>query len=150
LGITVTAALASPLAGCGLLDRGPDGPTEPDPLTPLLTEALDLASRHEAAVTAYPELADRLTPVAQAHRAHAAELSKIIGAGSSSPSVPSTPLPSDSAVTGDQKSTLAALRDAEQKAQKAAAEACRVAPEARAALVGSIAAARATHLEVTR
>ncbi|MGW0433907.1 hypothetical protein ACWDV4_15380 [Micromonospora sp. NPDC003197] len=135
------AAAAAPLAACGLFD---DDEPEPDALAPLLAESLDLAARYEAAVAADPTLADRLTPIAQAHRAHAEELARVTrvtlpsGAPTVSPTLP----------TGDRKSLLAALRTAEQQGQEAAAAACRTAPAQRAALVGSIAAARATHLEL--
>lgn len=139
---TGTAPLA---AGCGLFDGGPDRSPAQDALAPLLAGALDLAGRHEAAAAAFPELADRLSPLAQAHRAHAAELARVTGAtlpsGSPSPAGP----PGDSAAAA-----LAALRTAEQQGRDAAAAACIAAPRARATLVGTVAAARATHLEVLR
>jgi hypothetical protein len=140
-----------PIAGCGLFGDEEDKaqPSAPDPLAPLLAEALSLADRHEAAIAAFPALAGRLSPVAEAHREHAAALAKMIKApepGASPPAPSTAPATPES----DQKSALAALRSAEQKGQKAAAEACRSAPAERAALLGSIAAARATHLEVVR
>ncbi|GAB3972305.1 hypothetical protein [Plantactinospora veratri] len=46
--------------------------------------------------------------------------------------------------------TLRQLREAEQQGRDAAAKACLEAPANRAALVGSVTAARATHLEVLR
>jgi hypothetical protein len=145
LGAVLGAASAYPLAGCGLFDDEPAPVASADPLAPLLAEALDLAGRHEAAVAAHPELAGRLAPVARAHRLHAAELARITGAPApASPSAPASP------PAGDVKAALAALRAAEQQGQQAAAQACRTAPAERAALLGSIAAARATHLEVTR
>jgi hypothetical protein len=96
-------------------------------------------------------LADRLRPVAEAHRAHAAELARVIG----------TPLPSATATppaaTGDPgaatataTATLGQLRQAEQQGREAAAKACGAAPANRSALVGSITAARASHVEVLR
>ncbi|GAA4702401.1 hypothetical protein [Phytohabitans rumicis] len=145
--VAVGAAAAYPLAGCDLFeDDAKQTPAPPDALAPLLAEALDLATQHEAAVAAFPELAARLTPVAAAHRAHAAELARItkVAAPASPTASPSAP------AAADVKATLATLRAAEQKGQKAAAAACRTAPADRAALLGSIAAARTTHLEVTR
>ncbi|MEJ3744045.1 hypothetical protein WEI85_12210 [Actinomycetes bacterium KLBMP 9797] len=144
------AVAAAPLAGCELLDGGDPAPVvSPDPLAPLLAEALDLAGRHEAAIAAYSALAARLTPVAEAHREHAAELARITGtplSGASPPAATGSPAPP----AGDAKATLAALRAAEQTGQKNATAACLAAPADRAALLGSIAAARATHLEVVR
>ncbi|MDW5323959.1 hypothetical protein [Plantactinospora sp. KLBMP9567] len=136
-----------PLTGCGLFGGEPDPPPPPDPLAPLITGALDLAARYEAAVTAFPELADRLRPVAEAHRAHAAELSRVTG--TALPSATAT-APAPGTGAGAVSETLGQLREAEQQGRDAAAKACTAAPAARAALVGSIAAARATHLEVLR
>ncbi|MEV1289987.1 hypothetical protein [Micromonospora sp. NPDC049679] len=138
---------AAALTGCGLFDRGEKPPPAPDPLAPLLASAWELAARHDAAAAAHPDLSARLTPLAEAHRAHAAELARITG------TTPPTTTPSGgtrSAEPGDAKTTLAGLRSAEREGQAAAAEACRTAPGARAALLGSIAAARATHVEVLK
>jgi hypothetical protein len=148
----LTAVVVTPLAGCDLFDKKP-APKTPDPLAPLISDALGLADRYDAAAAGYPDLAARLTPVAQAHRAHAAELARVTGTA-----LPSAPAPSGSATggspgqspTGDANSALAALRAAEQQGREAVAKACIDAPKSRAALLGSIAAARATHLEVLR
>ncbi|WP_428983093.1 hypothetical protein [Phytohabitans maris] len=152
LAAAVGAAVLGPISGCGLFgdeeEKAP--PPAPDPLAPLLTEALSLAGQHEAAITAFPVLADRLTPVAQAHREHATALTKVIKAPAPSASASPDPSASPTPPGGDAKSTLAALRSAEVKGQKSAAQACQAAPADRAALLGSIAAARATHLEVVR
>lgn len=136
------------MAGCDLLDRGPDNPPATDPLAPLAAAAQELAVRYEAAIAAYPPLVERLDPVARAHRAHAAELARVAGV-----SLPSASVGGGSpsgAPAGDAKATLAGLRAAEQEGRTAAAQACLSAPADRAALLGSIAAARATHLEVLR
>lgn len=133
----------SALAGCGFLDDDPEPAPRPDALQPVLDEALKLAAAHDRAVLAEPGLEKRLTPLAADHRAHAAELAKVIGATLPSPAASSAP-PSDAA------KSVAALRKAEQAAQKTAAAACRAAPANRAALVGSIAAARAAHAEALR
>jgi len=135
-GVTTAAALA----GCGLLgdDDEPDQPAAPDPLRPLLDEALALALAYDRAALARPDLAARLTPLAADHRAHVTELTRVIGSAPPSAAAPS-------AVPG-----VAELRAAEQAAQKTAAAACGTAPPERAGLAGSIAACRATHVEALR
>ena len=136
--LSMTAA-----AGCGLFDDDDTKPKAPDPLQPVLDEALTLAAAYDRAALAQPTLSARLTPLAADHRAHAAELAKLIG----------EPLPSGAASpapASDAAATVAALRKSEQAAQKTAASACRQTSAARAALVGSIAACRATHAEALR
>ncbi|MEO3743061.1 hypothetical protein [Plantactinospora sp. B5E13] len=136
------------LTGCGLFEGEPEPPPAPDPLEPMMAGALDLAARYEAAIAAFPELADRLRPVAEAHRAHATELARVIGATPP----PATAAPSPASIGGgtSDADVLRELRKAEQEGRDAAKKACTEAPADRAALVGSIAAARATHLEVVR
>ncbi|WKU04707.1 hypothetical protein [Micromonospora sp. HUAS LYJ1] len=136
---------AVPLTGCGLLDRDDPAPP-PDPLEPLAAEARSLADRHRAAIAADAGLAGRLTPIAEAHAAHADELRRVIGRPE--PSAAASPGPS--AAGGDRAAVLAALRSAEQSGRDNAAKACADAPADRAALLGAIAAARATHLEALR
>lgn len=145
LGIAAGAGLAATaLSGCGLFDDEPDPAPAPDPLQPLLDEALTLAAAYDRAVVTEPGLSARLTPLAADHRAHADELARLIG--KPLPSGPAAPASSGPAAA----ETVAALRRAEQAAQKNAAAACRTAPAGRAALVGSIAACRATHAEALR
>jgi hypothetical protein len=133
------------VTGCDF-PGGSKKPAAPDPLAPLIAEAVELATRHEAAVAAAPELAGLLGPIAQAHRAHAAELGRVAGAP-----VPSTaPSVAPAVPAGDRRATLAAIRAAQQQGRDTATKACLAAPEKRAALLGSIAAARATHLEVLK
>lgn len=140
------AGTSASLTGCDLLDGQPEPDPTPDPLAPLITGALDLADRYASAITAGPGLADRLTPIAQAHREHAAELARVTGA-----TLPSgSPGPTASPATGTPAQLLATLRTAEQQGRDAAVQACAVAPAERAALLGSIAAARATHLEALK
>lgn len=142
IGAAATAWGASALAGCGILDGDPGPPPPPDALQPVLDEALRLAAGYDRAVAAEPGLAERLTPLADDHRAHAAELARVIGA--------TLPSAAPSANAGDAERSLKALRKAEQAAHKTAAAACRAAPTVRAGLVGSIAAARAAHAEALR
>ncbi|WP_433233478.1 hypothetical protein ACQP2H_07485 [Micromonospora sp. CA-248260] len=143
--LLAVGAATVPLTGCALFDR--DEPSPPsDPLEPLADEARALAARHRAAIAADPGLADRLTPIADAHTAHADELRRLIGRPG--PSGPATPAPS--AGEGTRSALLAGLRTAEQSGRDNAAKACAAAPGDRAALLGSIAAARATHLEALK
>jgi hypothetical protein len=147
LGATAAASLgATTLAGCGIFGNGPDQPSSPDPLQHVLDEAVALAAAYDRAAANQPGLAKRLTPLAADHRAHITELTRAIG---TPPPSASAPGPSAAAV-GDAVATLKSLRAAEQAAQKTANTACRQAPAARAALVGSIAACRATHAEALR
>jgi hypothetical protein len=127
------AASATALTGC---DAEPSPPPPPDPLQPLLDEALALAAAYDRAIATDPGQSARLSPLAADHRAHAAELTKLISTGSSAAA---------SAVAADTD-----LRAAEQTAQRNAVAACKVAPGDRVALVGSIAACRATHVEALR
>ncbi|MFI5833308.1 hypothetical protein ACIA5A_06480 [Micromonospora sp. NPDC051300] len=134
---------AVPLTGCDLLDRH-DEPSPPDALEPLVAEALALEAQHRAAAAATPALAGRLTPIADAHRAHADELRRVIGR----PAPSGTPSASPSGPPAtDPDAAIAGLRKAEQQGRTNAAKACAGAPPERAALLGSIAAARATHVE---
>jgi hypothetical protein len=143
LGGTAGATLSmTTLAGCGLFDNGPAPDKAADPLQPVLAEALALAAAYDRAVVAQPGLGNRLTPLAADHRAHATELAKVIGE--------KLPPAASAAPASDAAGTVAGLRKAEQAAQKTAAVACRQAAAARAALVGSIAACRATHAEALR
>lgn len=136
----------APLTGCDPFDRD-DEPPPPDALEPLAAEALALEARHRAAAATAPTLAARLTPIADAHRAHADELRRVIGRPA--PSGPSTgPTgPASGAPADAPDAVLAELRRAEQQGHANAAKAGATAPADRAALLGSIAAARATHVE---
>jgi hypothetical protein len=148
LGIAaVLVPVTAPMAACDPFDRDTE-PPPPDPLAPLIADALALAAQHEAAVAAHPDLAGRLNPIAAAHRAHATELARVLAVPtgpSGSPTIATSP-PAD----GESRSVLAALRTAEQQGRDRAAQACAQAPATRAALVGSIAAARASHAEALR
>jgi hypothetical protein len=145
LGVTVAGLGAAGLAGCGLFDDGPAPRPAADPLQPLLRETVALVAAYERAAVAQPGLAARLAPLAGDHRAHAAELAKVIGTA-----VPSGVAASAQPAGAAAAAVLAGLRAAEQAAQRNAVAACRQAPAARAALLGSIAACRASHAEALR
>ncbi|MGI5522815.1 hypothetical protein ACQEUX_18055 [Micromonospora sp. CA-259024] len=136
----------APLTGCDLFDRDDQPEPPPDPLRSMVDESLALAAAYRTSATAHPELADRLDPIAEAHTAHATELARVIG----------IPLPSATAATpttasaADPAGALAALRRLEKTAQQSAVTACAAAPAERAPLLGSIAAARATHQEALK
>jgi len=137
---------ATTLAGCGIFDDKPAPAADPpDPLQPLLDEALALATAYDRAAAARPALGARLAPLAADHRTHAADLAKLIGATASASAAPSGP-----AVESAAADPVAALRTAELAAQRTAVAACLAAPADRAGMVGSIAACRATHAEALR
>jgi hypothetical protein len=141
LAVTAGAALAA-TGGCGLFDREPEPAPAPDPLQPVLDEAVALAAAYERTAVAQPGLAARLTPLAQDHRAHAAELTRVIGREqpSAAPSASAPPVADG----------LADLRTAVQAAARTATAAAGAAQPDRVMLVGSIAACRATHAEALR
>ena len=148
-GTALAAAGATALGGCGLLDEDPQPAPPPDPAQPVLDGAWELAAVYDRAITAQPALSGRLTPIAEAHRSHAAELARVIG-GAAATTTTAAPTPSQTGPAGDPAATVRELRTAEQKAQRVAATACRSAAADRAALIGSIAAARAAHAEALR
>ncbi|MGC4770523.1 hypothetical protein ACLQ25_16310 [Micromonospora sp. DT44] len=136
----------APLTGCDLFDRDDEPTPPPDPLRSMVDESLSLATAYRASAAAHPDLADRLNPIAETHTAHATELARVVGI-----TLPSAPAvdPSATAAT-EPAAALADLRAREKAAQQSATAACAAAPAARAALLGSIAAARATHQEALK
>ncbi len=139
----VATVAATALTGCSLFDVEPEPTEEPDPLQPLLDEALALAAAYDRLVVTQPDLAERLTPLADDHRAHATELARVIGTALPS----AAPGTSASPAAGP---TVRDLRAAEQKAQRTATLSARTVPAGRAGLVGSVAACRASHAEALR
>jgi outer membrane murein-binding lipoprotein Lpp len=143
LGAVAGTAIVASTTGCSAFDD-PD-PDKPDALQPLLDEALTLAATFDRAAVAVPALAARLTPLAADHRAHAAELTRVIGKPAPTPGASSA-----APGTAEPVALLKQLRAAVKAAQRTAATAGRQAPAERAALVGSIAACRAAHAEALR
>lgn len=172
-GAMFAAATPAALTGCGLFDRTPEPEPAPDPLAGLLAATVELADEYAAAAASVADLDALLTPIATTHRAHAAELARVTGTELATPTSPADPTAtaqgpaaSGSATVGpgsatvgpggtgtpapDRATVVAALRTAEESARDAAVAACLAATADRAALLGTIAAARACHLEVLR
>jgi hypothetical protein len=134
------------LAGCDGGRNDPEPAPPPDPLLPFLTATVALAARYDAAIEADPALSARLTPLRDDHRAHVQALAREIGTTQPSGS-PGVSAPSSASAT---PSGLPGLLAAERDAQKDAEKACLEGPGYRAALLGSIAACRASHQEALR
>jgi hypothetical protein len=159
-GLAVAALSACDLVTAGSAGTAPSAQQAPDPLRPLLDATLALEDRYSRTIAAIPALAARLAPLAADHREHAVALAKEIGQpAAASPSAtvsatvsasPSATASTSVAVPGDPAAAVAALATAEKAAQENAAVACLAAPWYRAALLGSIAACRASHLEALR
>lgn len=131
-----------PLAGC---DTSKPVRTRriTDPLNSFYHDTAALLAQYEAIMTAQPVLAARLAPLRDAHREHLRALAREIGPGLDDPS----PAVSASGALPVDTSSVSALRAAEKEASAAARAACLAGPSYRAALLGSIAAARASHAE---
>jgi hypothetical protein len=137
---------AAGLGGCTWLGGGkPAATTTPHPLESVLTATLALIDRYLAMIAAQATLADRLHPLLADHEADADALRRAMGRPS--PSATASVQPSASAAA-DPVAALSDLRGAEQAAQADAVAACLAAPAGYAGLLGSIAACRATHVEV--
>jgi hypothetical protein len=146
-------AVAGPVTGCTWWRPDPQPPPPPDPLEPLLAGTRALAGRYDRTLAAHPELAGRLRPLHQAHLAHEGALLATIGRPElASPSPPpatgtwSPPLAGRGIAT-DPVDAIGELREAERNGRREAAQACLAGPPERAALLGSITAARASHAE---
>jgi hypothetical protein len=136
------------LAGC---DSSTPAPVRriADPLNPLYRDTAALLAKYDATITALPELTARLTPLRDAHREHLRALAREIGPNLDSPAPAASASSSvTTAAPTDAAAALAALRNAEKAGTAAARAACLAGPSYRAALLGSIAAARASHEQV--
>ena len=141
LGLAGVAA-GGALAGCDVLRGGE--PPESHEFDALLAGTVALAARYEATLAAHADLAPTITPVRDAHRAHGAALAQAMGQPAPGPGVGAEQPPADRA------GALAALATAEKAARDQAVAACMSAGPRGAALIGTIAAARASHLEVLK
>jgi hypothetical protein len=130
-------------AGCDVFGGTPTPPpiTVPAELEALLQQTSALADAYDVAISRAPSLGATLTRLRDAHREHVSVLAEALGAA-----MPSPAPPTDS--PADPVAIVAALVQAETEGRDAARAACLVSPPRIAPLVGSIAAARACHLEV--
>ncbi|GIJ45867.1 hypothetical protein Val02_27530 [Virgisporangium aliadipatigenens] len=132
------------LSGCAMPGfprlAGPAVMADADLLRGVLAESARLAARYEAAIGALPAEAERLTVVRDAHRAHADALLRALDTATAPAD------PSASAAPGGTV-TLKTLAEDERAASGRAATACLGVLSHHAPLVGTIAAARATHAE---
>ncbi|WP_239675579.1 hypothetical protein [Natronosporangium hydrolyticum] len=149
------------VTGCSWWDE-PE-PPPPDPLEPFLAQTRSLAARYDDAIAVHPELAELLSPIQQAHREHEGALLTLIGRpelatpppgatpehpGAAESASPGSESPAADPAPADPDTTRELLRDAEVDGQAEAVAACLTGTPERAALLGSIAAARATHAAV--
>jgi hypothetical protein len=136
------AGLLSPaLAACGLFDHGGTDSAPTPALDGLLAHTVALGHQYDTTITAIPDLAELLTPLRDAHRAHADAIAAAIGRSVPSPSAVG-PVPPDG------QAARSALAAAERAAQAESLAACLSATDRLAPLLGSITAARAAHQEV--
>jgi hypothetical protein len=135
------AVAASTLAGCDLLGGGSE-PAPPHPLTGFVSSTIALAALYDVTVAAHPDLTAILTPVRAAHRQHIDALITAIGTTLTTPTPPAAKVPAPP------QQAIATLAAAERKGRDDAVAACLANVARLAPLLGSIAAARASHLEV--
>ena len=137
------AAVTGSLAGCDLFAANPvpTGDRQPPAILTLLSGTAGLADLYDAAILAVPALSAVVTVIRDDHRAHVKALAQTLGAPTPGPGAAAS-------VPPDRDRAIAALRTAEKAARDDAVTECLAAPVRFAPLLGSIAAARATHLEV--
>lgn len=140
LGLAGVGAFGA-LAGCEVLGGG-ELPPPPDELAGFITATVALGDRYDAVIKALPDLADRLEPIRDAHRAHVTALADAIGGPVRTPATGRQPAP------GSSTDVLDALAEAERTARDEAIDACMAGSARLAPLLGVIAAARASHAEV--
>jgi hypothetical protein len=131
-------------AGCDLFGGGDSDDIVVAPEhAELLAGTVALGDAYDDAISRVPSLTAQLTGPRDAHRAHAEALARALA----------TSVPSSNSTAGggaDPAATLTALAEMENRGLEAAREVCLSAPDRLASLVGTIAAARACHLEVLR
>ena len=133
------------VAACDSPQQAGQRQQTPDPLNPFYHDTAALLGRYEATVAAQPDLATRLGPIRDTHRAHLQALAREIGPGLDAPT---TGAPTVTPAGTGEPASLPTLLAAERDAVAAARTACLKAPSYRAAVLGSIAAARASHVAV--
>jgi hypothetical protein len=139
-----TGVVGVALVGCESNDDGASAIPAADAaaLRQVAGEALDLANRYDAAISQSADQAAKLTPIRDAHREHAAAIGRSLDA----PVAPAAG-PSSSGSPGS-GGALKALATAEKAAAERAATACVAVASYYAPLLGTVAAARASHAEV--
>jgi hypothetical protein len=133
------------LAGCDLFAKpSSETPEQTQQLDAFLAATVALGDRYDAAIAALPVLGPTLTPVRDAHRAHASALGSALGrkAPKATAEPPVLPL--------DRTAALGVLSGEEKTARDDAVSACLSASVRLTPLLASIAAARASHLEVLK
>jgi hypothetical protein len=145
VGTALGAATALGLDGGAADGTQPEWVSGPDPLSAFRKSTLRLAGQYEATISAQPTLADRLGPLYDDHRAHAAALTRELALPADRSPAALEGTSTDG--SGQPTEALAALLAAEKAAAQEAADACLTAPDWRAPLLGSIAACRASHVE---
>jgi hypothetical protein len=146
LAALVGGGAGTALAGCWGTPRPTPSPT-PHPLADTLAGTVALADRYQITIEAFPDLAEQLQPLLTEHRAHLDALRRAMGVPNPSGS-PSASASSSVTPAPDQAAARTALRTAEQTGQSDATAACLASAAEYASLLGSIAACRATHVEV--
>jgi hypothetical protein len=174
IGAVGMVGVSAVLTGCtwtGTTASTPQPP--PDPLEPLRRSTHELVSHYRRVLDAHPRLAGMLAPLHTSHTAHLAALREVIdgpspgaNAPGGSPVPPATPPagrsappgpawapgvsspPAEIDVAAEPDAAVDDLRAAERRAFEEAVQACLDAAPERTAILGSICAARATHLEV--
>jgi hypothetical protein len=143
LSLAVAGLTGVGLAGCDLLSPPAPGEVPAHALDGFLADTVALRDRYAASITAMPELASRLTSVHDAHQAHVEALAAALGRQA-------PPSAGDADAPAGRAATIAALVAAEKAGRDAAVAACVAASGRLAPLLGSIAAARASHVEVVK
>jgi hypothetical protein len=143
---TIGLGSLATLAGCDVFGAGEQAPDpEPATLQDLLSATATLGDRYSAALATTDSLPTTVGQIRDAHRAHARALAQAIGAPTPRPST-SVTNGSGKAAPASREATLAALVAAEKDAHADAVAECLASSSRFAGLLGSIAAARATHL----
>jgi hypothetical protein len=131
------------LAGCNPF-ADPEVEPQSHELEGFLIGIVALSDRYDTAIGSVAELGTILTPLRDAHRAHAQALAQALGV----PVPPAGGL--GDSIPADRDGAIAELAGAERSGRTEAVAACLAASSRLAPLLGSIAAARASHLEVLK
>ena len=164
VGAATAIAVPGALAGCGLFS---DEPPPPDPLEPLMVAKAAIVAGYAATMTRHTDLTKALTPLRDAHEKHLDKLLALLaperrkairpkvkpsksadGKEPDSPSGSSAEPTDPSTIPTNPDEAMTALATEEKAASARSAKACLEGASPRAALLGSISAAEATHVAV--